>query len=98
MKQKIMPIANIIFLFLFLISYTRADLPVHCLVSDTAGEWVIRINKESFDAHAVDYKTTCDHGLPNIIDIDGNKKFSWSSYFDLEITLSRNIKPQLKKC
>jgi C1A family cysteine protease len=92
MKQKIMPIANLIFLFLFLISYTRADLPVHCLVSDTAGEWVIRINKERFDAHSVDYATTCDHGLPNIIDIDGNKKLSWPDYFDLEITLSDNYK------
>jgi C1A family cysteine protease len=92
MKQKIMPIANILFLILFLISYTRADLPVHCLVSDIAGDWVIRVNKEKFDAQAEDYKTTCDHGMPNKIDVDGTKSFSWPSYFDLELTLSDDYK------
>jgi C1A family cysteine protease len=93
MKQNILSFTNLIFLILFLISYANADLPVHCLVKDIQGDWIIRIQNEKFDAKPEDHKTTCGHGLPDKVDKTvGDKDFSWSSYTDLELTLSGDYK------
>jgi C1A family cysteine protease len=88
MKQKIKPMTNFFFLILFLISYAKTDIPVHCLVNQIKGDWIFRINNEKFDAKPEDYRTTCGHGLPNKVDQTiGEKEFSWSKYHDLELTL-----------
>jgi C1A family cysteine protease len=92
MKNLVLYSANIIFLILLLqISNTKSDLPVHCLVSDIQGEWVIRVNKETFDAQINDQKTSCKHGFPSEIDKTvGDHDFSWSDYREIILNLNED--------
>lgn len=75
---------------IYLNVYVRSDLPVHCLVNEIEGEWIIRIDKVTFDPNLQDSKTTCGHGFPNRVDnILGDIDYSFENYYDLTITLDK---------
>lgn len=96
MQQKFSMSLNILFIIVFVICYlhhVKGDLPVHCLVEDVTGEWVIRINKDTFDAFADNLKTTCGHGLPNKVDTSqGPKSYHFDQFSDINIRLDKNYK------
>jgi hypothetical protein len=70
--------------------YVKTDLPVHCLVNEIEGEWVIRINKEKFDPSLSDMRTTCGHGFPNRVDNTiGDSDYSFKDYNDVYMTLDK---------
>lgn len=81
-------------LFIFSICfnfYVKTDLPVHCLVNDIEGEWILRINKETFDPSLANIKTTCGHGFPNRVDNTlGDVDYNFNEYYDVHITLDKN--------
>ena len=55
---------SIVLLLLF-VSYTKEDLPVHCVLSDIVGSWKFMIDKHSFTPSLKNEQTTCGHGFPN---------------------------------
>lgn len=55
---------SIVLLLLF-VSYTKEDIPVHCVLSDIVGSWKFIIDEHTFSPSLKDEQTTCGHGFPN---------------------------------
>jgi C1A family cysteine protease len=94
MRQQKIVCSNFLFVLISFISYfyyVKGDLPVHCLVSDIEGDWIIRINKEKFNPSLNDEKTTCNHGFPNIVDNTvGDKDSNFDNFYEINLTLDKS--------
>lgn len=44
---------------------TQADLPVHCLQSQTVGEWEFIVNQDIYPFNIRDKRVACGNGFPN---------------------------------
>ena len=83
----------ILFYFNIVFSVVKSDLPVHCHKEQIEGEWIFRINKETFQPKLDDYRTTCGHGLPNAIENTiGDSNFSFENFDDLKLILGGDYK------
>lgn len=79
-------------IILFLFSFIKSDLPVHCTVSEVIGEWTFYLNNISFNPSLKNKYTTCGHGFPNKIEkiIGDNNHFPFDSNEKITFTLSNN--------
>jgi C1A family cysteine protease len=82
-----------VFVFLLCICFINADLQVHCVMEDIVGQWMFRIERESFNPSLDNPKTTCGHGIPNSVEVPvGNQDFSFNDYADFQIEVKNDHK------
>ena len=87
-------IQNLLFILSFTIFfYIKCDIPVECPKNLIQGEWIFRINKETFQPGLTNPKTSCTHGFPDKIDQTiGDKDYSYDTYRDIVVTLNGDYK------
>jgi C1A family cysteine protease len=91
-----MTLMKVVVLVLFIWSIylnenVKCDLPVHCVVNEIEGEWIMRINKETFSPSLQDMRTTCGHGFPNRVDNSvGDYDYKFDNYYDINVTLDKS--------
>ena len=84
---------NVARLVIFLFSIIKCDIPAACLKNQIMGEWIFRINRESFQPSLDNPKTSCGHGFPDKIDKTiGDIDYSFLSYRDITVTLNGDFK------
>ena len=59
-----MPIFILLICTVFL-TLVHADLPVHCLQSETVGEWEFVVNQDFYHFNIRDKRVACGNGFPN---------------------------------
>jgi C1A family cysteine protease len=88
-------LCNILFLIIFgiCIIYTNCDLQVHCVKEYIIGQWMFRVEKETFNPSLNNLKTTCGHGFPNSIEVPiGDTDFSFANYADFQLEVKDDHK------
>lgn len=84
---------NFLFLILMIMPHhIKSDIPVHCLVSDTIGEWIFKIDTKTFNPKLNDQQTSCGHGFPNrILEIIGDQdNYPEGNYKEIKININNN--------
>ncbi len=83
----------IILIFTIQLINVKTDLPVHCKREEIEGEWVFRINSESFNPNFADFRSTCGHGFPDKIEkLESDINFAFDDFRDLQIFLGQDYK------
>jgi C1A family cysteine protease len=80
-------------LFLTIIFHVNSDLPVHCKREQIEGNWIFRIEQETFNPNLKNEKTNCGHGFPDRVEKTmGDVNFKFYHYIDVELNLSSDYK------
>ena len=83
----------ILIIFTILANNVKTDLPVHCKREEIEGEWVFRINNDSFEPSLADFRSTCGHGFPDKIEkLESDINYAFDDFRDLRIFLGKDYK------
>lgn len=93
MKQITILFSNFLFLFMVVtlfFSNVKSDIPVHCLVEQTHGEWIFKIHSDIFNASLKDPRTHCGHGFPNKVvnTVGDTDNFPDDNYKEINLKMS----------
>ncbi len=86
-------IIPLILILIIIPNKIKTDLPIHCKREEIEGEWIFRINKDSFEPNLADYRSTCGHGFPDKIEkLESDINYSFDNFMDVPIFLGKDYK------